>query len=257
MYCCDRRLQQKIMKTNSNLEMTSTIISAYRAAVCALGPCNTDKYRAGRAELIMGGRVFSRVDEVCDFQDVESLFVKLVVAGYIKPAAIDRYGNMVHMFRLPDELIGKAHSSFVRISDVVEMGPLYKKHISIGEDWNPITDVTTIRLQAPLIRSLPVNIVTVVLTADNKEFIKWFTGEPRKTYSQSTCFEIIDISTGEIDHGSDQIELGVDYDALTLRNKQQVAKRNHPQKSRVYPQRNGYNVHISGKQPDAANNNKQ
>lgn len=211
-----------VLSNTSAANLVSLITTAYAKACQALDGLTGDQFKRTSNLLFWGGRIGSKVEGVRKQNDVDTMLRRSIMSsGLIAGVQHDAEGNNIYVFRLSPQYQGKGKTTYARIGDVVEKGPMFRALVGVGSDFNEETGDEPVRPQAPEVRSVSSNIITVVLSADNLTFVRWFCGEPKKVYTESNWRELLD-ADGELDLRKAWMWLDTDFNQRTHEKKRRL-----------------------------------
>ena len=193
--------------------LLNSVILAYHTAVANLCNLSGKEYTDADHRLSWGSRKGSKIEGVREPFNVMELFRRIIpnLKGGQRPPRTNSSGNNVYCFNLTHHYAGKGKTTYARVSDVIDKGPVFQAALEFGKDRDETTDSDIIKLQAPNLRYVASNVVTVVMSSDNKTFIEWYCGELKKLYTMENIHEIMN-ADGSLRFESMWLELGVDYE---------------------------------------------
>lgn len=211
----------------SAANLVAIVTAAYTSAIAGLATLTGDQLKKARNRLFFGSRIGSKVEGVRDQLSVDQMLRRSIMAnGLMLPVFQNLEGHNVYCFKLSCHYAGGGKTTYVRLRELLEKGELFLSNVSIGVDYCEDLDMERMRLQAPKVRNISSNIITVILSADNSVFVEWFCGEPKKTYNATNLHEILD-QRGELDMTKVWIHLSLDYNLRTRDKKRRIADYEH------------------------------
>ena len=206
------------------MSLTDRIIAAYRKTVTySLAFLVGDELKRAKDNLFFSYRPGAGVSGVNSPIAVERMFKRITVPSTnIQFAPLPSYpktnaeGHKVYCFQLPPPYKGK--TNYGDLDDILAMHDLDR--VGFGLEYDPEDDEMIIRIQAPEIKEVPCNYVTVILSADETEFIAWFCGKPKKLWDASSI-RLLLRADGTLDLGALEVRIDTNYTHISEETRRQ------------------------------------